>query len=74
VSATGLKVWRIGSAVMLAGLAIWLVASRDDEGRLNESFLLVIFMVLGLRYLFGQAVVTYSRRSLRRRQRAPLRC
>jgi hypothetical protein len=29
VSATGLRIWRIGSFVMWAGLAIWLFASRD---------------------------------------------
>lgn len=57
VSAAGLKVWRIGSALMLAGLAIWLFASRDEEGRLSEWWWLVIGLVLGLRYLFGQAVV-----------------
>jgi hypothetical protein len=38
MSATGLKIWRIGSAVMWAGLAIWLFASRDEEGRLNEWY------------------------------------
>jgi hypothetical protein len=63
VSATGLKVWRIGSAVMLAGLALWLIISRDEQGRLNEAWWLVIGLVLGLRYLFGQAVVAlYMRR------------
>ena len=43
-----MTVWRVGSAVMLAALAIWLIASRDQEGRLNENFLLVTFIVLGL--------------------------
>jgi hypothetical protein len=57
VSPTGLKVWRIGSTVMLVGLAIWLVASRDQDGRLNENFLLVIGLVLAVRYLFKLAVV-----------------
>ena len=57
VSATGQKVWRVGSTLMLAGLAIWLFTSRDQEGRLSENFLLVIIMVLTLRYLFKQAVV-----------------
>jgi hypothetical protein len=57
VSATGLKVWRVGSTLMLAGLAIWLFTSRDQEGRLSENFLLVIIMVLAVRYLFKQAVV-----------------
>jgi hypothetical protein len=57
LSATGLKVWRIGSAVMLAGLVIWLVASRDEQGRLNESFLLVVIGVLAVRYFFKLAVV-----------------
>jgi hypothetical protein len=57
VSATGMKVWRIGQAVMLAGLAIWLIASRDDEGRLNENFWLVIGLVLAMRYLLKLAVV-----------------
>jgi hypothetical protein len=57
VSATGRKVWNIGSAVLLFGLAIWLVASRDQDGRLNESFLLVIGLVLAVRYLFKLAVV-----------------
>jgi hypothetical protein len=57
VSATGRKVWRVGSTLMLAGLAIWLFASRDQEGRLSENFLLVIIMVLAVRYLFRQAVV-----------------
>ena len=36
VSATGQKVWRVGSTLMLAGLAIWLFTSRDQEGRLSE--------------------------------------
>jgi hypothetical protein len=57
VSAIGRKVWRIGSTVMLVGLAIWLFTSRDHEGRLSENFLLVIIMVLAVRYLFKQAVV-----------------
>jgi hypothetical protein len=57
VSATGQAVWRIGSTVMLAGLAIWLIASRDDDGRLNENFWLVIGFVLAARYLLKLAVV-----------------
>jgi hypothetical protein len=44
VSATGLKVWRIGSALMLIGLVIWLIASRDQEGRLSAWWLLVIIL------------------------------
>ncbi len=60
VSATGRKVWRVGSTLLLAGLAIWLFASRDQEGRLNELFLPVIFIVLGLRYLFKLVVVAMS--------------
>jgi hypothetical protein len=57
VSPIGLKVWRVGSAVILLGLVIWLIASRDQEGRLNENFLLVIIMVLTLRWSFGQVVI-----------------
>jgi hypothetical protein len=57
VSPIGLKVWRIGSALMLVGLVIWLIASRDEAGRLNENFLLVIFMVLAVRWLFKQVVI-----------------
>ena len=57
VSPTGAKIWRIGSALMLLGLAVWLVATRDQDGRLNESFLLVTFFVLGLRYFFRLTVV-----------------
>jgi hypothetical protein len=57
LSATGAKVWRIGSTLMLAGLVIWLIASRDQDGRLSKSFLLVTFFVLGLRYIFKLAVV-----------------
>jgi hypothetical protein len=57
VSATGRKVWNIGSTVMLVGLAIWLFTSRDQEGRLSENFLLVIIMVFVVRFLFKQAVV-----------------
>jgi hypothetical protein len=57
LSSTGLKVWRIGSAVMLVGLAVWLVASRDEEGRLSEWWWLVIGLVLGLRYIFKLVVV-----------------
>ena len=57
VSATGRKVWRVGSALMLAGLVVWLFASRDDEGRLNENFWLVIGMVLAVRYCFKLAIV-----------------
>jgi hypothetical protein len=59
VSATGAKVWYAGEALMLAGLAIWLIASRDSEGRLNEYFLLVIFMVLAVRYIFRLVVAAY---------------
>src|ERR1700674_2417612 len=59
VSATGRKVWYIGSTVMLAGLAIWLLASRDQEGRLSEWFLVVIGLVLAVRYLFKLAVVAF---------------
>jgi hypothetical protein len=57
VSLTGAKVWYIGSALMLAGLLIWLLVSRDQEGRLNENFLLVTIMVFAVRYLLKQAVV-----------------
>ena len=57
LSATGLKVWRVGSSLMLAGLALWLIFSRDEAGRLNENFLLVIIMVFAVRYLFRLAVV-----------------
>ena len=56
VSPIGLKVWRVGSSLMLAGLALWLIFSRDEAGRLNENFLLVSFFVLGLRYIFKLAV------------------
>jgi hypothetical protein len=57
VSAMGRKIWIIGSTLMLAGLGIWLFASRDDEGRLSEWWLFVIGFVLALRYLFKLAVV-----------------
>ena len=57
VSAIGAKVWYAGSTLLLTGLVIWLFASRDAEGRLNELFLPVIIFVWGLRYLFGLAVV-----------------
>jgi hypothetical protein len=57
VSATGRKVWNIGSTVMLVGLAIWLFTSRDQEGRLSENFLLAIIMVFVVRYLFRLSIV-----------------
>jgi hypothetical protein len=57
VSALGAKVWYAGSSLMLAGLAIWLIASRDQDGRLNENFILVIGLVLAARYLLKQVVV-----------------
>ena len=57
VSATGRKVWRIGSALMLACLGIWLVASRDQDGRLSEWWWLVIGLVLAVRYMFKMSVV-----------------
>jgi hypothetical protein len=57
VSPIGLKVWRVGSTLMLVGLALWLVFSRDQEGRLNENFLLVIGGTLAARWLLKQAVV-----------------
>ncbi|WMT77450.1 hypothetical protein [Bradyrhizobium sp. Ash2021] len=57
VSPTGLKVWRIGQAVMLVSLVAWLVVSRDHEGRLSEGFLVVIGLVLAVRYIFRLAVV-----------------
>ena len=57
ISATGAKIWYTGSTVMLAGLVIWLIASRDEEGRLNEWWLLVVSLVLGAWWLFKQVVV-----------------
>jgi hypothetical protein len=57
VSATGAKVWYAGSTLMLAALAIWLVASRDDEGRLSEVWWLVVSLVLAVRYCFKLVVV-----------------
>jgi hypothetical protein len=57
MSATGAKIWRIGSTLMLAGLAIWLVASRDQDGRLSEWWWLAVSMVLAVRYLFKLSVV-----------------
>ena len=67
MSATGLKIWRIGSVVMWAGLAIWLFTSRDQEGRLSEWWWLVIILVWCLWYLFGRAVAAFDQ--LRRAQR-----
>jgi hypothetical protein len=65
LSATGLKVWRIGSTLMLADLALWLIASRDEEGRLNENFFLVMIMVFavpgGLKPLPLRAVMSVHR-------------
>ena len=57
VSAIGRRVWHTGSTLMLAGLAIWLVASRDQDGRLSEWWWLVVSMVLAVRYLFKLSVV-----------------
>ena len=59
VSATGAKICRVASAVILVSLAIGLIASRDDDGRLNEKFLLVIGLVLGLCYIFKLVVVAF---------------
>jgi hypothetical protein len=53
-----------GSAVMLAGLAIWLIASRDQEGRLSEWVFAGDHPGLALWYLFGLVVVAMSRWSL----------
>jgi hypothetical protein len=55
-SATGAKVWRIGSAIMLVGLAIWLFASMEN-GRLSEVWWLVTGLVLAARYIFKLVVV-----------------
>jgi hypothetical protein len=57
VSPTGAKIWRVGSTAMLVGLGIWLIASRDEEGRLSEMWWLVIGLVLAVRYLLKLAVV-----------------
>jgi hypothetical protein len=57
VSAIGRRVWNTGSTPMLAGLAIWLVASRDQDGRLNEVWWLVVSLVLAVRYCFKLVVV-----------------
>jgi hypothetical protein len=63
VSAAGAKIWRVGSTLMWAGLAIWLIASRDEQGRISEWWWIVVSMVLGLRYLFAQVVLAlYMRR------------
>jgi hypothetical protein len=56
MSPTGLKIFRIGSAVMLIGLAAWLFFSRSDDDRLNEYFWLMIALVLALRYIFKVTV------------------
>jgi hypothetical protein len=57
VSPIGAKIWRIGSALMLVGLAAWVVVTRDQEGRLNENFILVIGLAWCLWYLFGLVIV-----------------
>jgi hypothetical protein len=56
VSPTGQKIWLIGSALIWAGLAIWLFVSRDQEGRLNEWWWLAIIMVWSVWYIFGRVV------------------
>ena len=56
MSATGQKIWLIGSAVMWAGLAIFLFVSRDHDGRLNEWWWLTIIAVWCVWYIFGRAV------------------
>src|ERR1700730_10192197 len=55
-SATGAKVWRIGSTIMLVGLAIWLFASMEN-GRLSEVWWLVTGLVLAALYIFMLVVV-----------------
>ena len=56
MSATGARIWHTGSTLMLCGLALWLIASRDEDGRLSEWFWLVIALVLALRYIFKVTV------------------
>jgi hypothetical protein len=56
VSATGLKIWRIGSALIWSALAVWLVFSRDEASRLNEAWWLVTALAWCLWYLFGRVV------------------
>ena len=67
MSATGQKIWLIGSALMWGGLAIWLFTSRDQDGRLNEWWWLVIIAVWCGWYIFGRAVARVDQ--LRRAQR-----
>lgn len=57
VSPIGAKVWYTGSTLLLAGLAIWLFATADEAGRINEWFWLMIALVLTVRYLFKLAIV-----------------
>jgi hypothetical protein len=56
VSATGQKVLRGGSALMLIGLVSWLIASRDQDGRLNENFLMAIILAYAAWRTFGLVV------------------
>lgn len=57
MSPTGARIWYTGSTLMLAGLALWLLFTRGDDGRVSEWFLLMIAFVLTVRYLFKLAVV-----------------
>jgi hypothetical protein len=52
VSATGRTIWVVGSTVMLVGLALWLIFSRDETGRLHENFLLAMILAWALWYVF----------------------
>jgi hypothetical protein len=56
VSASGRKFWRIFAAVNWLSFAVWLIASRDYDGRISERWFIVLAMVMATHYLFKRSV------------------
>jgi hypothetical protein len=56
VSASGRKFWRIFAAAMWCSFAIWLIASRDHDGRISEWWFIVLAMVMATHYLVKRSL------------------
>jgi hypothetical protein len=56
ISASGRKFWRIFAAVIWISFFVWLIAARDDDGRISEWWFIVLGMVMATHYLFKRSL------------------
>jgi hypothetical protein len=56
VSPAGRKVWRVFAAMIWVSFFVWLIASRDHDGRIGEWWFIVLAMVMATHYIFKRSL------------------